>query len=89
MIERDNIHHIYRWYHWQELERLESIGRPDEGFLVNLCWNCADGRGTSVDHAETPDQSEEMECEDCSCLNEQGAIWRAGMSRHNLNRIED
>lgn len=69
---------IHRYYDWT----LEEQG--EEYVLVTLCESCAISRGSEVDHADTPDLGEEMECEECGAINEQAAIWRIGMFNHNL-----
>lgn len=78
----DHIQHIYRWYD------LEEEARGADSFLVNLCWACATERGHFVDHAETPDEGETMECEDCNAINEAAAGWRVAMFTHNLGEEE-
>lgn len=71
-----------RYYDWA----LEEQG--EDYFLVTLCEDCASVRGSSVDHAETPPEWEELECEDCGKLNEQGRCWRVATFSHSLERLE-
>jgi hypothetical protein len=70
------IQHIYRWY------SSDPEDYQDESNLVTLCWGCAMNRGDTVEHASTPDESEELCCEDCDALNEQGAIWEREMAMY-------
>lgn len=79
-VTRDQrVQHIYRFY------AHPAMDMHPEDELITLCWSCGDG----YEHAETPDQTEELECENCGAINEQAAIHNREMTEHLADDPDD